>query len=387
MQKKYIYLALMLLLTWAMMSCQPAAPAANQEKPAEKPAAEKAEAEKPTEAAKSEPAADKPLEKVAIQLSWVKQGEYHGIFNAIENGFYKEVGLDVEVLPGGPDVRPVQVVASGTAQFGIGGPSTVIASRANGVPVVLILQSQQDSPQRFIAKKSRGITKIEDVKGKNFGVWFGGGEYEPMLMVKKAGLNPDDVNWTAQKFSMIEFYEDKLDVAVVMIYNEWHVVLDAGYSPDELTVFSAADYGAAVIGDGVYTTEDMIKNKPEVVQAFVDATIRGWKWGLEHPEECANIVLKFNPELELRKQLLQCEEMNKLNISRAAAEHGLGYMDIADWEVSQAALVDVKAIEKPLDDLKAGFNLSFWEKTPEDYKSLKGLDLKAIQDRITKNLQ
>lgn len=326
-----------------------------------------------------------PLTKVKVQLAWVKQGEFHGIFNAIEQGFYAEEGLEVEVLAGGPDVRSVQVVASGGAEFGIGAPGVVIASRANDVPVVQIAQSFQDSFTVYIAKKERGFETIEDIAGAKFGVWYGGYEYEPQLMVEKAGVGLANINWVAQKFSMAEFYEDAIDVASATLHNELHVVLDDGYTRDELTIFRASDFGAAMVADGIYTTEQMIAERPEVVQAFVNATLRGWKWGLLNGDEAAEIVLKFNPEADLQKQVYQVEEVNKLITTRGAMENGLGYMDMADWEVSQEALLTVEVIDEPV-DLAAAFDTTFWENVPAEYKTLDDVDFETVNARIAENL-
>ena len=218
------------------------------------------------------------LEKVKVQLVWVKQGEFHGILSAVDQGFYAEEGLDVEVFAGGPDIRAQAVIASGAAEFGTLSVGAVIAARSNEVPLVQVMQAHQDSFMAYVGKKSRGYNTIQDIKGATFGVWFGGGEYEPQLMANLSGVGKDNVKWVAQKFSMIEFYEDKLDVASVTLHNELHVLLGAGYTRDEITVYKASDYGAAMISDGIATTERMIKEKPEIVQKFVNATLRGWRW-------------------------------------------------------------------------------------------------------------
>lgn len=325
------------------------------------------------------------LEKVIVQLNWIKQGEYHGIFNALEQGFYEEEGLDVEIQAGGPDIRPVALVAAGEAHFAVGKPAEVITARYNETPVVMVIQTFQDSYTVYLAKKANGIEAIDDINGKRFGVWFGGGEFEAMLMAERSGVGTDNVVWTAQKFSMVEFYEDKLDIASATIHNEFHVVLDAGYSLDELTVFRASDYGAAMIDDGIYTTEKLIAERPDLVQAFVNATMRGWKWGLEHPEETVQNVLISAPDLQVRKQLFQVEEANKLTTARSAQEYGMGYLNIEDWEVSQAGLLELDVIDSPI-DLEAAFDLSFWEAVPVEYKTLDDLDMDSIYERIEANL-
>ena len=85
------------------------------------------------------------LEKVKVQLVWVKQGEFHGIMNAVDRGFYRDEGLEVEVLAGGPDIRAQMVVASGAAEFATINPAGVIAARSNEVPLVMVMQEHQDS--------------------------------------------------------------------------------------------------------------------------------------------------------------------------------------------------------------------------------------------------
>ena len=85
------------------------------------------------------------LEKVKVQLVWVKQGEFHGILNAADKGFYAEEGLDVEVIAGGPDIKTQMVVAAGAAEFGTLAPAGVISARSNEVPLVAVMQEHQDS--------------------------------------------------------------------------------------------------------------------------------------------------------------------------------------------------------------------------------------------------
>ena len=323
------------------------------------------------------------LEKVKVQLVWVKQGEFHGIMNAVDRGFYRDEGLDVEVLAGGPDIRAQMVVASGAAEFATINPAGVIAARSNEVPLVAVMQEHQDSYLAYVGKKARGYNTIQDIKGAKFGVWYGGGEFEPQLMANLSGVGKDNVNWVAQKFSMIEFYEDKLDVASVTLHNELHVLLGAGYSRNDITIYKASDYGAALISDGIVTTEKMIRERPDIVQKFVNGTLRGWQWGIYNGEEAAKIVLKFNSGLEYQKQLYQVEETSKLVASRKALTEGLGYMDMKDWEVSQKGLLEVKAIDNKI-DLNKAFTLKFWKNSPKKYRKLDNMD--KVRKRWAKNL-
>ena len=127
MKKSHLLLPILVLLALMFTACQQfPAPAPAQQAPAAAPAEEEAAKEAPAAEEEEAAAPAKDLEKVAVQLVWVKQGEFHGIFNAIENGYYEECGLEVEPLAGGPDVRPMQVVAGGQAQFATGSPSSAL---------------------------------------------------------------------------------------------------------------------------------------------------------------------------------------------------------------------------------------------------------------------
>lgn len=370
------FLLILIITALSISACQPSTTVVPTDIPVEVTENPVIATETPTE---------KSLTKVTVQLSWLYQGEFHGIFNAIENGYYKDEGLDVEVIAGGPDVRPIQLVASGSIDFGVGTSSGLIASRSNDVPIVTVMQHMQDSAVVYVAKKSNGIETIEDIKGKTFGVWFTGSEYEPMLMIEQSGIGIDNVNWVSQKYSMVEFYENKMDIASAAVWNELHVVFDAGYGVDDLTIFKASDYGSSIISDCIYTTEEMIETKPEVVQAFVNATLRGWKWGIENPEAAANIVLKYNPDADYNQQLIQVEEVNKLLMARGAREFGIGYSVAEDYEVAQNALLLIEAINAPIDLAKA-FNNQFLENAPQEFRSLSDIDLEAIETRIKSNV-
>lgn len=361
MKSVYKCMLILIISIFSLTACQLSVPAAPAENPNAIP--------------------EKPLTKVTVQLSWVHQGEFHGIFNAIENGYYKDEGLDVEVIAGGPDVRPIQLVASGSVDFGVGTSSGLIASRSNDVPIVTIMQHMQDSAVVYVAKKSNGIETIDDIKGKTFGVWFTGAEYEPMLMIEQAGIGIDNVNWVSQKYSMVEFYENVIDVASAAVWNELHVVFDAGFNIDDLTIFKASDYGSSIISDCIYTTENMIETKPEVVQAFINGTLRGWKWGIENPESATEIVLKYNPDSDYKQQLIQVEEVNKLLIARGARQFGIGYSVADDYEVAQNALLLIEAINGPI-DLNNAYTNKFLENAPEEYRSLSDLNIEEIETRI-----
>jgi len=367
-----ILFSIILVLSLAIASC---APAATEAPAAEAPAAEAPAAEAlATEAPATEaPAAEAPKEltKVTLRLNYLPQTEYAGSFIALWNGYYEEEGLDVEIRGAGQELNSISAVASGGDTFGISEPHTVIISRAQGVPMKHIFQGDTDAYLRYVVKKSSGITKIEDLRGKTVSLWLGGAEWEMLCMLRKAGIDPEkDVNIVAQRVGLVPFYENQVDLAQVTTFNELQQIYKAGYSPDDIIVFRAADYGCGLVGNGIMTLEDTVKNQPDVVQGFVNATARGWKWAFEHPKETVEMFIKEYPELDYGGQLLMLEEERKLYLGRNAGTLGVGYLDPDYLTEAQAVILDNKLIDSPV-DLSEIYASEFWENIPDEYKIVK----------------
>ena len=113
----------------------------------------------------------------------------------------------------------------------------------------------------------------------------------------------------------------------------------------------------------------MIEEKPEIVQAVVDATLRGWQWALENPEEAAALVVARNSELDVESQVVQIRAMGDMFCDGPTLEGKFGMSEMADFEVSQTVLLEAGLIDAPI-DLSEAFTNAFWEKAPEAYKTL-----------------
>ena len=333
-----------------LTACAPA-PAAIEQPPTNQPA--------PTE---------KPLTKVTLRINFLPQTEYAGPYVALWKGWFKEVGLDVSILPAGQELNAIEAVAAGGDTFGIGEPHATMIARAQGVPMVHVFQGDTDAYLRYIVKKSSGIKDIKDLKGKTVSLWLGGGEWEMMCMLKKAGLDPQkDVNVVAQRVGMVPFYENKVDEAEVTTFNELQQVYRAGYSPDDIIVFRAADYGCGLVGNGIFTLEHTIKDNPEMVQAFLNQVARGWKYAFENQDETVQMFVKNFPDLDYTGQKLMLQEEYKLYTGRNAKTKGIGYLDPDYLTEAQAVLLGNKLIDQPIDLTKV-YADQFWKNIPDDYK-------------------
>ena len=237
------------------------------------------------------------MDELKLQLQWVTQAQFAGYYVAKDKGFYEEEGLDVTILPGGPDIAPPQVLAGGGADVMLNWMPSALAAREKGLPVVNIAQPFKKSGLMLTCWKDTGIESVEDFRGKTIGVWFFGNEYPFLSWMSQAGISTeggeDGVTVLKQGFNVDPLLQRQADCISTMTYNEYGQVLDAGVSQDELVTFLYEDQGVATLEDGIYTLEENLQD-PEMVDKlarFVRASMKGWQYAVENPDEAAGIVL------------------------------------------------------------------------------------------------
>ncbi|MFL5643394.1 MAG: ABC transporter substrate-binding protein, partial [Chloroflexota bacterium] len=208
------------------------------------------------------------LTPVKFQLQWVAQSQFAGYYAAADQGYYKDQGLDVTLLLGGPNINNVQVVATGGADIGTAWLPNMLQSREGGTDLVSIAQIFQRSGTRMAGFKTANITSPAEMKGKKIGSWLGGNEPELFAALTKAGLDPTKENIIKQNFDMSGLLKGDLDVAQAMIYNEYAQVLEAKnpatgqlYKPEDLNVvdFNDPAVGTAMLQDQIFATDKWLK--------------------------------------------------------------------------------------------------------------------------------
>jgi NitT/TauT family transport system substrate-binding protein len=275
-----------------------------------------------------------PKQGVTLQLKWVTQAQFAGYYVAQKQGFYKDAGLEVTIKPGGPDIAPPQVIAGGGADVIIDWMPSALASREKGVPLVNIAQPFKRSGMMLTCRKETGITKPEDFKGKTLGVWFFGNEYPFLSWMSQLGIpttgGADGVNVLKQGFNVDPLLQKQADCISTMTYNEYWQIIEAGVKPEDLVVFKYEDQGVATLEDGLYVVEDKLKDPAFVatMAKFVKASMKGWDWAREHPDDAAKIVLENDATGAQTEghQKTMMQEINKLTegsdgtLDTAAAE-------------------------------------------------------------------
>ncbi len=273
-------------------------------------------------------------EKVTLQLKWVTQAQFAGYYVAQDKGFYKAEGLDVTIKPGGPDVAPEQVIAGGGADVIVDWMPAALASREKGLDLVNIAQPFKRSGMELTCRKDMGVKSTADFKGKTLGVWFYGNEYPFLSWMSKLGIktdgSPDGVTVLKQGFNVDPLLQKQAACISTMTYNEYWQVIDAGLKPSDLTVFKYEDQGVATLEDGLYVKGSNLKD-PKFVDKmvrFVRASMKGWKWAQENPDEAAMIVLD-NDASGAQTEKHQKRMMGEINKLIAGSN---GELDPADYE-------------------------------------------------------
>ncbi|WP_108396860.1 ABC transporter substrate-binding protein [Devosia submarina] len=286
---------------------------------------------------------------VTLQLKWVTQGQFAGYYVAQAKGFYEEEGLQVEIKPGGPDIAPEQVIAGGGADVITTWMAAGLAARERGVPLVNIAQPFKQSGLLLTCLKEAGVESTEDFKGKTLGVWFFGNEYPFYAWMAKLGYStdggPDGVEVLKQAFNVDPLIQKQAACISTMTYNEYGQVLNAGITPEELTVFNYRDEGVGMLEDGLYVLEDSLEDPAfvEKMTKFVRASMKGWEYSRENPEEAAQIVVDndMTGAMTVEDQLYQVTEANKL------AEGSTGVLDEADYQQTVETLLSAVSEENP----------------------------------------
>ena len=237
-------------------------------------------------------------DKLTLQLKWVTQAQFAGYYVAKDKGFYGDENLDVTIKPGGPDIAPAQVIAGGGADVVLDWMPSALATREKGVNLVNIAQPFKSSGMMLTCRKDTGIKSPQDFRGKTLGVWFFGNEYPFLSWMSQLGIPTDGsdngVTVLKQGFNVDPILQKQADCISTMTYNEYWQIIDAGMSADELVVFKYQDQGVATLEDGIYVMEERLQDAKfkDMMIRFVRASMKGWKWAEQNPDDAADIVLE-----------------------------------------------------------------------------------------------
>jgi len=302
----------------------------------------------------------KPLKKVTLALQWLTQCQFAGYYVALEQGYYKQEGIDITIIPGASDINPIYQVSSGVADFGTKWLADFIAAKDKGEPLISIAQVLQSNGLVLIAKAKSNIKTPHDFIDKKIGIWFFGNETQFFALMNKLNISLDQMHVSAQKWSIKPFLNNEFDVAMAMIYNEYLRVLDSGYDKKEINVIDFSQYGMNFPGQVIFTRKSTMKKQPELCKQMLKASLKGWAWAIDHPEAAVDIVLKHDKTKILKKER-QLRQMKAITKLIKYGNRPLGYHSPEQVASVMQNLVQHKVIPRSM-ELSEVYTNQIWEK-------------------------
>jgi len=291
-----------------------------------------------------------PRTKVTLQTGFLPSMNSAPFYLALQQGYYAAEGLDVTIQDGSnPDL--LKQVGSGGVDFGISGGDSVIPARAAGVPVVMVMQQFQQYPVGLITLAGGGVTinKPADLKGKKIGVSApNGSTYFGLLALLKTGnLTTGDVQIISIGFTELEALTQKrVDAAMTFVTNEPVQAKALGFPVNQMNV---SDY-ANLVSTGLVTSDRMVQQHPDVVQRFVNASLRGLVEAQRNPEAAYQATIKRMPELSPADATVQRDVLTAtLTFEQQPSGHPYGWSDPAAWSTTVEFLKSVEVVTTNVD--------------------------------------
>jgi NitT/TauT family transport system substrate-binding protein len=300
----------------------------------------------------------KPAEAVKVTqvMNWFAEPELGGQYAALAKGYYKTAGIDMTNQSGGPGVSSVQIVAAGKAQFGVTEADGILLARKEGVPVVAIAAIFQKNPQVFIYHKTdASIKDFSSFNGHQVIVGAGAPFWEYIKKAYKLD-NVKEVGYTGQ---LGPFIADKTAVIQGYLTSEPFVLAAQGVESGTLLIH---DSGYQPYTTVLFTTEKLIKEQPELVAKYVEASIKGWTYYKDNFDEInTGTIQKENPDLKADGMKAGATAEMDLIFGMDASTGGVGIMTKERWEALGGQLKGLGLVPADM-DVSAAYTTQFLPK-------------------------
>jgi NitT/TauT family transport system substrate-binding protein len=229
------------------------------------------------------------LPRLVFAPQWLPQAQFAGYYIALEKGFYKEAGLDVEIIHPSANKQATSLLASGKADLISLFLVTGLSLKNQGMDIVNVGQISQHSAILLVTKKTSGLSQLSQLNGKKIGIWKSGFDEVPKALIAGKNLK---VEWVPILSTVNLFMQDGIDAMTVMLYNEYDQIINSGLNENELNTFPAAKYGFDVPEDGLYCLRSTYVKKREELKRFLKATLKGWDYAEKNKDYTIDVVLK-----------------------------------------------------------------------------------------------
>ncbi|GAB4379791.1 MAG: ABC transporter substrate-binding protein [Elainellaceae cyanobacterium] len=306
------------------------------------------------------------LDAVTLGTEWVAQAEHGGFYQAVATGIYRAHGLDVTIKQGGPRVNNNLLLMLGAVDFIIGYAADAINSVVAGVPKITVAAPFQKDPRVLIAHPNVENDSLEALKGKPILVSSAATvSYWPFLKAKYGFTDDQKLPYN---FDVAPFLADKNLVQQGYLTSEpFEIERQGGFQP---VVILLADHGYTPYTNTIETRTQLVETNPDLVQRFVDASIKGWYSYLNSPEPGNELIKKANPEMTDEQIAYSIQKLKKYGIINSGDAQNLGIGSMTDdrWKEFFDATVEV-GVFKPTIDYQNAYSLKFVNKGVDYYKT------------------
>ena len=310
------------------------------------------------------------LTPVLLQLAWKHQFEFAGFYAAVERGYYQDLGLEVKIREYQKNLDLVKEVVSGRAQYGIS-DSSLIIDRSHGDPVVLLANIFQHSPMVLLSQAGTNIHSPAQMKGKSMMLSSQENNASIIAMLISESVSLKQLDVKPHSFDIEDFINGKVEIISAYITNEPGVLKERKV---KFNIINPINYGIDFYGNNIFTSEKELREHPEQVDHFVKASLKGWQYALEHPDEIIQLILtKYSSDKSLEALAYEAKALQRFILQ----DHiPLGTVDSNRME----RIVDTY---KQLNMLPKAFNLEGFIYQPESADDL-SLNLSQEQQRWIK---
>ncbi|GLO60687.1 hypothetical protein MACH09_11950 [Vibrio sp. MACH09] len=263
---------------------------------------------------------------VYVQLRWHHQFQFAGYYAALEKGFYKQEGIDVQIRNGDPLHQPVSEVLSERAQYAVGN-SEVLYQRLQGEPLIALASIFQHSPSVLLTRKSSGIRSVHDLIGKKVMLANKLEDADFLTMLLNEGVAFSQLNVVPSSYDLNDLINGNVDAFNSYITNEPYVLKQKNI---EYNVIDPVSYSVDFYSDIFFTSEQEVEQHPERVKAMLRATLKGWLYAMENTDEIIDILKEKYHVKKSRDHLrYEAEEMRKLILPNLIQ---IGHMNPKRWQ-------------------------------------------------------